>query len=293
MSQLWREAFVTFVKRLPIAAPTQEVYQPGAISSARRGLWVFGAVAAAVLVVVGLAVPDFARYSTYVALSILPVAVLLAWLTRTDRYEPEPKTLILAVVGIGVAVSAVVRLLHFPPGFIPYLIKLVLLEFIFLLILYLLDYNRVTGREFNDHLDGVVYGVSLGLGYVVYSNFYMLSGLVDVRPEYVLTLALEEFVYVMFPAFSGWWIGYVKAKHVSISFSDVFTGFVPVVLLKTVSALAVTFLSALTILPRVVGLAALGAVLLLLLMRRVTWALQDEVLWGYAAGKAPVEQKGR
>lgn len=293
MSDVWREAFATLFTRHPITAPTQEVYQTGAFVQRGGKLWPFGAAVVVAFLAAGMLVPELTRYTVYLALSVLPIILLLAWLVRTDRYEPEPKTLVLAVIGVGVAVSALFSVLPFPPGLVLHVFRLVAVEFVFFLVLYLLDANRLTGREFNDHLDGVVYGVSLGLGYVLYSNFYLLGSYIDVRPEFLVALGLEEFVYVMFPAFAGWWIGFVKAKYVSVGFSHVFAGFVPVAILKAVAAFAITFLATQTFPLRLVGTVVITAVLLLLLFRRVSWALADELAWGYAAGRAPVEKASR
>ncbi|MCX8201283.1 MAG: hypothetical protein N3H84_04190 [Candidatus Caldarchaeum sp.] len=290
MANVWREAFATFVRRHPITAPTQEVYQKGTITQPLGKLWPIGAAVIIAVLAVGIIIPELARYTVYLALSVLPVIILLAWLLSTDRYEPEPKTLILAVIGIGVLASAFSNIIPFPPGLPFYLLKLVALEFVFLLVLYLIDANRFTGREFNDHLDGAVYGLSLGLGYILYNNFYLLGGYAEIRPEFLVSLALEEFVYVMFPAFTGWWVGYVKAKYVSVGFGQVFAGFVPVAILKVLAAAVITFFATQIFPLRLVGTGLVTALLLVLLLRRVSWALADELAWGYATGKAPVEK---
>ncbi|MEM1943390.1 MAG: hypothetical protein QXO30_07795 [Candidatus Caldarchaeum sp.] len=290
MSSLWREAFATWFKRTPIKSPTSEIYQRGMIVYSGSRLWVVGVFAVIAVLAAGLLVAEIRGIMVYVGLSVLPIALLLAWLVRTDRYEPEPKTLVVAVIGVGVVVAALFNLLPFPAGLTSYVAKLILLEFIFFLILYLLDANRFTGREFNDHLDGAVYGVSLGLGYVLYNNFYLLGGYVPLRPEFLLTLALEEFIYVMFPAFTGWWIGYVKAKYTSVGFGDLLTGFIPVALFKAIAAFVIALLGGQPLFIRLVGTGLLTVLFLAALVQRVLWALQDEVAWGYAAGKAPVEK---
>ncbi|MEM0441284.1 MAG: hypothetical protein QXF45_06965 [Candidatus Caldarchaeum sp.] len=290
MASVWREAFIVWFRRQAIASPTAEVYQRGVIASPAGRLWLFGVVAAAVVLAVGLLVAEIRGIMVYLGLSVLPIALLLTWLVRTDRYEPEPKTLIVSVVGAGIVVASLFSLIPFPAGLSAYVAKLVAIEFVFFIVLFLLDANRITGREFNDHLDGVVYGVSLGLGYVLYNNFYLLGGYVDLKPEFVLTLALEEFMYVMFPAFTGWWIGYVKAKYTSVSFGNLLAGFIPVALFKAVAAVVVVFLAGQPLPIRIVGVGVLTILFLAALAQRVSWALQDEVAWGYAAGRAPVEK---
>ncbi len=292
MASILAEAFLTLFKRIPVVVPTEEVYQKGSISMRSSTPWLVGGVSAAVLLVAGFILQGgFTGIVFYLALSLLPVAVLFGWLLKTDRYEPEPKSLILAVVGIGVSVSATYSLVQLPSGITYYFFRMTVIELIFLLILYVLDANRITGREFNDHLDGAIYGLSLGLGYVLYENFHMLLlGSQLVRPEYLLLLSLEGFTLAVFPALTGWWIGYVKAKYVSIGFKDVFAGFIPVIILKLLCLSIFTFAAMLEIISRILITLFLALLFLSVLVRRISWALQDEIAWGYAAGKAPVEK---
>jgi hypothetical protein len=42
---------------------------------------------------------------------------------------------------------------------------------------------------------------------------------------------------------------------------------------------------------RLAATAVVGLLFLAVLVRRVRWALDDERLWGYASGMAPVERK--
>ncbi|MEM4189177.1 MAG: hypothetical protein QW544_01505 [Candidatus Caldarchaeum sp.] len=290
MSSIWLESFTTLFKRHPIKTPTGEVYQVGGTPSFGKP-WIGAAVLIIVLVLLSVFTASLASYFVYVGVSLVPMIALLAYVVRSDRYEPEPKALVFSMVGVGVVLSAFSNAVSFPGGFSGYMLKMLLIEFVFFMVLYLMDANRFTGREFNDHLDGSVYGLSLGAGYIAYQNFYLLSSVEIIRPELVLSAAVEGFVLGVFPALSGWWIGYVKAKYVSVRFSDLFAGFVPVAVLKMISVLVLAGLALLGVFLRLVGVVLLALLLVAIIVRRVSWALQDEVAWGYAAGRAPVEKK--
>jgi hypothetical protein len=102
---------------------------------------------------------------------------------------------------------------------------------------------------------------------------------------------LERFFTIVFPALTGWWIGYVKAKYVSVRFGDLFAGFIAVLVLRLVYEGFLTAFAALALPFRLAATTVVGLLFLAVLVRRVRWALDDERLWGYASGMAPVERK--
>jgi hypothetical protein len=178
-----------------------------------------------------------------------------------------------------------------PQGLVFSFLRVGLVELVFFLVLYALDANRFTGREFNDHLDGAVYGLALGAGFVAYSNYLTIQAGAYLNPLATATLALERFFTIVFPALTGWWIGYVKAKYVSVRFGDLFAGFVAVLVLRLVYEGVLTAFAALELPFRLAATTVVGLLFLAVLVRRVRWALDDERLWGYASGMAPVERK--
>lgn len=287
-----REGFSTlFKKPQPIVKPTEEVYAAGVISPHMSRLVLLAIGVMLVLGVAAALVEGLFPVLATLAYSLMPVVLLLGWAVKTDRYEPEPKSLVLTVAGVGGLLAAVFTYLPFPTGLAAYLVKIGLLEVIFFLILYGLDANRVTGREFNDHLDGAVYGLALGTGYIAFSNFLIAQGGVYVTPLAATLFTLENFFTMVFPGLTGWWIGYVKAKYVSISFPSLFTGFVPVLLLRLVYGGLLIGFAGLSIPVRVAAVTLAGFLFLALLVRRIFWALEDEKIWGYASGLAPVEKR--
>ncbi|MEM0350010.1 MAG: hypothetical protein QXD24_07525 [Candidatus Caldarchaeum sp.] len=287
-----REGFSTLFKRPPpIVKPTSEVYAAGAITTKTSRLIIAGV---AVLFLSGLAAfiaQGFFQPLALLAYSLLPVALLLGWAMRTDRYEPEPKSLILMVIGLGGALSALFTVVTIPGGLLGYMVKVFLAELVFFLILAGLDSNRVTGREFNDHLDGAVYGLALGAGFIAYSNYLTILAGGYAAPLAATAFALERLFTMVFPGLTGWWIGYVKAKYVSINFASLFAGFVPVLVLRLFYEGLLTAFAGFSLPVRAVLTTVVGVLFVAVLARRVRWAVEDEKIWGYAAGLAPVEKK--
>ncbi|MBP5573923.1 MAG: PrsW family intramembrane metalloprotease [Bacteroidales bacterium] len=122
-----------------------------------------------------------------IALSLLPVVLLLVFVYRQDKYEKEPiGLLILAFLGGMIAIPADLTLvsiinLVFPSesvfyaafieaGFCEELCKFVIL---FLLIWW--------NRNFNEHMDGIVYAAFVGLGFACVENvlYVMQAALSD------------------------------------------------------------------------------------------------------------------
>ncbi|MEN2974510.1 MAG: hypothetical protein ABDH32_02895 [Candidatus Caldarchaeales archaeon] len=290
-NRIWYESFTTvFIKPEPIISPTEEVYRESEIRSLKRSASIF--IGSGLIVVVSLLIiffPFLMNILGALAFSIIPVATLLAWVIKTDKYEPEPKSLILAVIGIGGCIAAIFSVINFPSGLTYYLAKIALIEVLFFLILFGLDSNRVTGREFNDHLDGAVYGLSLGLGYILYDNFikvYMMPPIIN--PLMLILLAVEDIFISVFPALTGWWIGYVKAKYASVRFIDLLAGFIPIILIRVLYEAFTIVISSINLPLRLAAVILVGVIILSILLRRVRWALEDERLWRYHIGRAPV-----
>lgn len=199
--------------------------------------------------------------------------------------------MIVSVIGIGGCIGALYSIIRFPSGLTYYLLKILLVELSFFLVLFILDSNRLTGKEINDHMDGVVYGASLGLGYVAYKNFLTIASLPEIaNPAFVVLPAVENMFLLVFPALTGWWIGYVKAKYVSINFADLLAGFISVIIVRSIYEVVVNLLASLTLFPRLTGIVLAGLMITSILLRRISWALEDERLWGYVTGKAPRER---
>jgi|GEM_PF-984091 len=262
------EAFTTlFKKPPPIVKPTEEVYALGQLPPVKVSVMaVTAAFLAAVLLAVGFVVEGLFKVLGFLSLSLIPVAGLLAWAIRTDKYEPEPKSSVLMVVGLGGVVAGVYTAVRLPQGLVFSFLGVALLELVFFLVLYGLDANRFTGREFNDHLDGAVYGLALGAGFVAFSNYLTMQAGAILYAETTATIALERFFTAVFPALTGWWICYVKAKYVSVKFGDLFAGFVAVLILRLVYEGLLTAFAALAIPVRLAATTVVGLLFLAVLV---------------------------
>lgn len=287
-----REGFSTlFLRPRPITTPTEEVYQESGIQFLKKSKIIYaGIFLIIVLGLIFLFTPYFMNVLGTLAFSIMPAAILFAWVMKTDKYEPEPKSLALATIGLGGCVSAFFSMIMFPRGLEYYFLKIILIETVFFLLLVGLDSNRITGREFNDHLDGAVYGLSLGLGYVLYDNFTKIFFTPSIVNPFMLTLLAAEDVFIsIFPALTGWWIGYVKAKYASVKITDLIAGFIPICIIRILYEFSVLAASSLSLTLRLVVVLSIGLLILSILVRRIRWALEDQRLWGYHIGKAPIE----
>jgi len=287
---IWREGFSTlFIKPKIVTMPTEEVYQVSRIPLLPRYslmIAIVGIVSFILLSILFLHTSIFVLGSF--ALSILPVLIFFSWVLRSDKYEPEPKLLIVSVIGIGGCIGALYSIIRFPSGLTYYLLKTLLVELTFFLVLFVLDSNPLTGKEINDHMDGVVYGASLGLGCVAYKNFLTVASVPEIiNPAFVVLPAVENMFLLIFPALTGWWMGYVKAKYGSINFADLLGGFIPVIIIRFIYEVIVNLLASLTLFPRLTMIILVGLVFTSILLRRISWALEDERLWGYVTERAP------
>ena len=110
-----------------------------------------------------------------VVLALLPAALYILILRVIDRYEPEPWTFLLASVGLGALAAPVISMAVLAtlgqPANLPGELSLggptaAIVEQVVkgLLLLVLIHFVR---HEFDDVLDGIVYGAALGAGFAI------------------------------------------------------------------------------------------------------------------------------
>lgn len=106
----------------------------------------------------------------------------------------------------------------------------------------------------------------------------------------MLTLLATEDVFIsIFPALTGWWIGYIKAKYASVKITDLVAGFIPICVIRILYEFSILTASSFSLTFRLVVVISTGLLILSILVRRIRWALEDQRLWGYHLGRAPVE----
>jgi len=155
-----------------------------------------------------------------IVIAIAPV-VFLAWFVYTrDRYEPEPRRLIIktfvigAVLVVPVMFAELLGSLILPPS-----ADALVLFFHFLLVVALLEESskyvavRVSvygSREFNEPMDGLVYGAVAGLGFAAPENLlYVLSRGVALG---IIRAVLSVPGHALWGAIIGYYLTFQKFK---------------------------------------------------------------------------------
>jgi len=162
------------------------------------------------------------EYLIIVLVSVLPAAGWLWYFYRTDRYEPEPKRLVLRTfllgVLLGVALGTSFTGLPYPWGPAKYsaVIWAPLVEETakFLIVFWTVFSNR----NFNEPVDGIVYSSSAALGFAACENaFYVVSSWHDGNPEMGVYTLLARSVFsvpghALFSAFWGAALGFAAGR---------------------------------------------------------------------------------
>lgn len=224
-----REAFITLV------APTPPVNRPaGAVYEAKP----YGPVGkyliiGAVLFLAGMILSTGGLFlsvslSFIIAVSVAPLAYFL-WMYVQDRTEAEPIELIVLSAGWG-AFSAFLVILFWtvlaPDIDAPAWIGGPLPEEpVKILAVYWLATHRRLGSEFNDHLDGMVYGAAVGAGFMMAENFmyvaYMLSEGVSLTAAVLIRSSIG---HIFYSALAGRWLGLAKARRGKVQVGDLVPG---------------------------------------------------------------------
>lgn len=288
------EAFLSLFRRNPpVNYPSGVVYEKLEVphSSVNRYLMVGVVLAFAGFVVVwalsSAAVLQgsgiLGVFGVTLAGSIAP-SVFVFWMYSNDRFEHEPIALIAYTFGWGAFSTIIALVLNTALQALPSDIIAPLVEEPAKIIgVYWLATRPRLGKEFNNHLDGLIYGVAAGSGFAAVENFLYIARF----SPYVgfLTMALVRSVTPIMHAFStgfvGRWLGLSKVRQGRITWLDLIPGL----------AVAMLIHGLWNFLPNIIS--EFG---LLLSLPIVFWMYKfakegsrDEKLWGYAMGLAPKE----
>ncbi len=162
------------------------------------------------------------QYFIIVLVSVLPGFGWLWFFYKTDKYEPEPKKLVLRTFLLGVFVAIAMGTafegLPFPWGPARYsaVIWAPLIEESakFLIVFWTIFSNK----NFNEPMDGIVYAASAALGFAACENaFYVFSSWHGGSPELGVLTLLGRSVFsvpghALFSAFFGAALGYAKGR---------------------------------------------------------------------------------
>jgi RsiW-degrading membrane proteinase PrsW (M82 family) len=164
--------------------------------------------------------PDASVILPALLVAVVPSLIYLVVLNAIDRYEKEPWTILLACVGLGAVVAPLIVMGIFalsgrdatlPPAFAPGLSPdafTAIVEEVTLGIL-LIVLVRFVRNEFDDILDGVIYGAAIGAGFGATESFlYVLGGTELLSGETILRLVVaglnHAFYMAVFGAILGW-----------------------------------------------------------------------------------------
>lgn len=164
--------------------------------------------------------PDPSAILPAVLLAVVPSLIYLVVLNAIDRYEKEPWTILLACVGVGALVAPLITIGAFvllgrgatlPPAFAPgpspdaltAIVEEVALGALLIVLV------RSVRDEFDDVLDGVIYGAAVGAGFGATESFlYALGGTELLSGGTVVALVVaglnHAFYMAVFGAILGW-----------------------------------------------------------------------------------------
>jgi RsiW-degrading membrane proteinase PrsW (M82 family) len=206
--------------------------------SNRKGLWINLAVGVAALFVYAgiVALLDafllkglsgFMRMSIGIILSLIPAAIWLVIFYSLDTLEPEPMSYIIGVFILGIILANGIAL-PVINGFFKvndwlysgnFFIKIVGSIFI---IGFVQEYLKYAGvrftvymtSEFDERVDGIIYGAAIGLGFATMLNvYYVLSlGGVDLTIG-AIRCTVASLAHASFGGISGYFLGRAKFEE--------------------------------------------------------------------------------
>ena len=110
-------------------------------------------------------------------LAIIPALLIIWYIYRKDRYEPEPKYLVAKIFLLGALSVFPAALLEmvFPSGvFVSAVVAPVVEEGLKFCVVFFFVYKSI---EFDEPMDGIVYAAAAGLGFATVENiFYVMEG---------------------------------------------------------------------------------------------------------------------
>ena len=282
---LYVEAFRSLFSPSPVRAPPNASVFADRQQSPLTPYMVW----AVLLLFMGLGASYGGEWMSYLGFTLAGYAAPLlyvAWMVRGDRYESEPLALVAYCFGwgtfIGIAAGVLNAVITAPylgmggAGFIEEPLKA--------LGVYLVARSRL-GHEFNDHLDGMVYGAAAGAGFAGLENFWYLYEMI-VNNSYpalpaVLVRSMTAFMHIAWTAMAGRSLGLAKAMKGEVQLSDLAPGVLVAALIHMAWNTVPPFIAFGFILPFTVES----------LRRQIRTALEDERRWGYECF-APNERPG-
>ena len=267
----------------PLYRPTDVVYERRPPYSPVRRYLLMGVI----LGIVGMFLMYGGEWLTYFGITIIgmaPPVLYFLWMRRNDRYEEEPLGMVLFTIGWGVFVGLFAGTLNslLSEGFhLGAYIAAFTEEPLKALGVYLLARHKTLGREFNDHMDGLVYGSGAGAGFALMENFQYIyrNAVMGATPLPLIAgiRAVSALGHLIYTGLTGFILGYAKAKRGYLTPTDFIAALIPGVILHALWN-SLPFLS----------LFILAPLYAFIYYKNIRAAQRDEELWGYRI-RAPVE----
>ncbi|HDI42235.1 MAG TPA: PrsW family intramembrane metalloprotease [Candidatus Bathyarchaeota archaeon] len=276
-----KEAYLSLFRPSPhIMYPTEAVYEKIPEYTPIKKYLIIGIV----FVVVGLTLTTFGTWIRRLGFTLAAFTsplLLLFWMYRNDRYEQEPISLVAFTFGWGVISTFIALLINTYMGW-PAPFAALSEEPAKAIGLYWLARHKTLGKEFNDHLDGMVYGAAVGAGFAGTENILYIAHFAPLVGALTIILirSLSPITHIICTALVGRSLGLAKVRKGEIHPTDIIPGL-----------LVAMTLHALWNAANILSLTVLFPLYIASFAKLIREARRDELLWGYARGLAPKEQK--
>ena len=220
------------------------------------------------------------------AFSLVGPAIYLFWMWRADKLEREPIYLVTLILGWGVFaafLSLIGNGIFDTIGLgAAWLGAPIVEESMKAIGVYLI----AKSPEFNDSMDGIVYGFASGMGFAWAENFFYIVLMYEGDLMFsLLRVFIFSLGHGLYTAFTGWWLGRAKAQKGYVTPGDLRPGLIMAMIahgLYNSDIIQVDSLEGLALWV----LLTLGtySVILFALYRK---SLSDEKKWHYDDGYAP------
>jgi len=216
-------------------------------------------------------------YVGYLVAGYAAPLVYLVYMVRSDRYEREPLALVAYCFGWGAFSGIAAALLNtiITEPFLGVGGAGIIEEPLKIYGVYLIAKNSRVKDEFNDHIDGMVYGAAAGAGFAGLENFWYLYEMI-VNLQYpamtaILLRSTTAFMHLAWSAVAGRSLGLAKALKGEIRLVDIVPGVAVAAAIHMMWNLSDPLIAFAVILP----------FMLASLRQQIRTGLRDEERWGY------------
>jgi RsiW-degrading membrane proteinase PrsW (M82 family) len=146
-----------------------------------------------------------------IAAAFAPGVFLLWYIYKKDKYEPEPKALVIKTFVYGILIAIPVSIAEVPFGFSQLLLVVVAAPIIEEYAKYLVVKRGVyRSAEFNEPMDGLVYSSAAALGFASIENLVYLAGSSSVVQLMITRAFLSVPGHMLFSSMWGYALGQAK-----------------------------------------------------------------------------------